>query len=115
MMWMNYFYHKRDPVGYVGPRLSSGKETSRSLKISAGSDHTIFCPAQAFPVPSFRLVLDAQFFPVLRRNFHSACTHFLVTVICYYSHGIQCIWAAHNLSFQSFGVGKALQCDRAYH
>ncbi|KRF79711.1 cell adhesion molecule Dscam1 isoform X4 [Drosophila virilis] len=42
-----------EPVGSVGPRLTSGDE-SRILKVNMEQSATLLCPAQAYPVPFFR-------------------------------------------------------------
>lgn len=42
-----------EPVGSVGPRLTSGDKT-RNVDISLSGSGTLLCPAQAYPVPFFR-------------------------------------------------------------
>lgn len=42
-----------EPVGSVGPRLTSGDKT-RNVDVSFGGSNTLLCPAQAYPVPFFR-------------------------------------------------------------
>ncbi|XP_034142443.1 Down syndrome cell adhesion molecule-like protein Dscam2 isoform X46 [Drosophila guanche] len=42
-----------EPVGSVGPRLTSGDE-SRILRVPLLAGATLLCPAQAYPVPFFR-------------------------------------------------------------
>lgn len=42
-----------EPVGSVGPRLTSGDE-SRVVRISAKHSFTLLCPAQSYPVPAYR-------------------------------------------------------------
>ncbi|XP_037715239.1 Down syndrome cell adhesion molecule-like protein Dscam2 isoform X27 [Drosophila subpulchrella] len=42
-----------EPVGSIGPRLTSGDE-SRILRVYLAASATLLCPAQAYPVPFFR-------------------------------------------------------------
>ncbi|KAL7736494.1 hypothetical protein ACLKA6_019693 [Drosophila palustris] len=42
-----------EPVGSVGPRLTSGDKT-RNVDVSLDGSFTLLCPAQAYPVPFFR-------------------------------------------------------------
>lgn len=42
-----------EPVGSVGPKLTSG-DKSRSIDIYLNGSVTLLCPAQSFPVPNFR-------------------------------------------------------------
>ncbi|XP_039227508.1 Down syndrome cell adhesion molecule-like protein Dscam2 isoform X45 [Drosophila yakuba] len=42
-----------EPVGSVGPRLTSGDD-SRTVKIKLEASVTLLCPAQAYPVPVYR-------------------------------------------------------------
>ncbi|XP_032292782.1 cell adhesion molecule Dscam1 isoform X33 [Drosophila virilis] len=42
-----------EPVGSVGPRLTSGDD-SRTTKVQLSNSITLLCPAQAFPVPFYR-------------------------------------------------------------
>uniref|UniRef100_A0A6P4EI55 Down syndrome cell adhesion molecule-like protein Dscam2 isoform X44 n=1 Tax=Drosophila rhopaloa TaxID=1041015 RepID=A0A6P4EI55_DRORH len=42
-----------EPVGSVGPRLTSGDKT-RNVDIALKGSGTLLCPAQAYPVPFFR-------------------------------------------------------------
>jgi len=42
-----------EPVGSVGPRLTSGDKT-RNVDIALTGSGTLLCPAQAYPVPFFR-------------------------------------------------------------
>nr|XP_017031931.1 Down syndrome cell adhesion molecule-like protein Dscam2 isoform X35 [Drosophila kikkawai] len=42
-----------EPVGSVGPRLTSGDE-SRILRVNLAAGATLLCPAQAYPVPFYR-------------------------------------------------------------
>ncbi|XP_070069174.1 cell adhesion molecule Dscam1 isoform X1 [Drosophila takahashii] len=45
--------HSLEPVGSIGPRLTSGDE-SRILRVYLAASATLLCPAQAYPVPFFR-------------------------------------------------------------
>ncbi|XP_070851127.1 cell adhesion molecule Dscam1 isoform X10 [Drosophila suzukii] len=42
-----------EPVGSVGPRLTSGDD-SRTVKVKLEASVTLLCPAQAYPVPVYR-------------------------------------------------------------
>lgn len=42
-----------EPVGSVGPRLTSGDKI-RTIDAIIKTAYTMLCPAQSFPVPSFR-------------------------------------------------------------
>lgn len=42
-----------EPVGSARPKFPM-TDTSRTYTVSRGSKQTLFCPAQAFPVPAFR-------------------------------------------------------------
>lgn len=50
---MKFSLFALEPVGTVGPRLTSGDE-SRIVKIDCTKSATLLCPAQAYPVPLFR-------------------------------------------------------------
>jgi len=43
----------QEPVGSVGPKLTSGDD-SRTVKVKIEASVTLLCPAQAYPVPVYR-------------------------------------------------------------
>ncbi|KAL7736497.1 hypothetical protein ACLKA6_019694 [Drosophila palustris] len=53
-LWRDNASSSYEPVGSVGPRLTSGDE-SRILKVHMEHSATLLCPAQAYPVPFFSL------------------------------------------------------------
>ena len=42
-----------EPIGGAGPKFNSKSETS-SFKVQQLSIYALLCPAQGFPIPSFR-------------------------------------------------------------
>ncbi|XP_066244764.1 cell adhesion molecule Dscam1 isoform X29 [Euwallacea similis] len=43
-----------EPVGSVGPRLSAGTSKIQTIDSSVGANATLLCPAQSYPVPTYR-------------------------------------------------------------
>lgn len=52
----NAFIPTLEPVGTVAPRVSAGTSKIQTLDGKGSSNLTLQCPAQAFPVPTYRYI-----------------------------------------------------------
>jgi hypothetical protein len=49
-----FFSSRSEPVGSVAPRLTAGISKIQTLEGIIDGSSTLLCPAQSFPVPSYR-------------------------------------------------------------